>query len=494
MDGILKQETTDAVDTAILLTSSGVFVAGSMETGQAMPSPLMRVGGMTLFQRAVFTLQRGGISQIWVLAGKEEPALRELLREDRRLQAAVRWLPVREFPPHDPQTWETLADEVSGACMVVGCHTVFSPALVQRLRHEGSQGKVVVVVGQADEGAQCGNPGVIMKMDGVEGHTSSSVIFRDPPLNSPVVPTLPGTQSESARLPIVGDLMVLPGRLLGISGVLHASGTNPLRLALEQAAVEGTVQAISGEPHWFRDVRGPKGPKLAEQTLVRSLQTLKGGLDGFVDRYINRKCSALFTRLFLKLRWTPNAITMLSMMIGLVAAGFFIPGSWELALVGALLFQLSVIIDCCDGEVARLTFSESKFGQELDIWADNVVHIAIFAGIACGAYLQGPWEQTLFPLILGASAVFANIVSLLLVNAARQLRSRQHDWRELTERERQKIEFMLGNVANRDFSIVVLIGAILGFLHWFLALAAVGSWFFVMSMAWLLRRTLVSRA
>ena len=494
MDGILKQETTDAVDTAILLTSSGVFASANMESGEALPSPLTRVGGMTLFQRAVFTLQRGGISQIWVLAGKEEPVLRELLREDSRLQAAVRWLPVREFPPHDPQTWEALADEVSGACMVVGCHTVFSSSLVQRLRLEGAQGKAVVVVGDSEEGYHVGNPGVLMKSDGLEGDRAPSVMFRDPPVVSAMDASAPAKNHDGPRLPIVGDLMVLPGRLLGISGVLHAGGTNPLRLALEQAAVEGNVQTIAGSTHWFRDVRGPKGPKLAEQTLVRSLQTLKGGMDGLVDRYINRKCSGLLTRLFLKLRWTPNAITMVSMVVGLVAAGFFVSGSWEYALIGALLFQLSVIIDCCDGEVARLTFSESKFGQELDIWADNVVHIAIFAGIACGAYLQGPWEQTLLPLILGASAVLANVVSLLLVNAARHLRSRQKDWRRLTEVERQKMEFMLGNVANRDFSVVVLLGAGAGFLHWFLVLAAIGSWFFVLSMAWLLRRNLTSRA
>lgn len=494
MDGILKEETTVAVDTAILLTSSGVFASGSMDSGQAMPSPLTRIGGMTLFQRAVLTLQRGGISQIWVLAGKEESALRELLREDSRLQAAVRWLPVREFPPNDPQTWETLANEVSGACMIVGCHTVFSSSLVQQLRHEGAQGKAVVVVGHSDEGYHMGNPSVVVKPEGLEGHTSSSVVFRDPPV-APIMGTTPEIKShEGFRLPLVGDLLVLPGRLLGISGVLHASGTNPLRLALEQAAVEGTVMAIPGGTHWFRDVRGPKGPKLAEQTLVRSLQILKGGLDGVVDRYINRKISSLFTRLFLKLRWTPNAITIVSMVIGLVAAGFFIPGSWEFAIIGALLFQLSVIIDCCDGEVARLTFSESKFGQELDIWADNVVHIAIFAGIACGAYLQGPWEQTNLPLVLGASAVLANVASLFLVNVARHLRSRPRALRRLAHGERAKIELILGSVANRDFSVVILICAGLGFLHWFLALAAIGSWFFVMSMAWLLRRNLISRA
>lgn len=493
MDGILKQETTDAVDTAILLTSAGVFASDSMGSEQAMPSPLTRVGGMTLFQRAVLTLQRGGISQIWVLAGKEEPVLRNLLQQDSRLQAAVRWLPVREFPPHDSETWETLADEVDGSCMVVGCHTVFSPALVQQLRQEGGHGKAVVVVGYSTEGYHVGNPSVVVKPESLEGNSSSSVMFRDPPVAAIKDMTTQNSNHEASCLPIVGDLMVLPGRLLGISGVLHASGTNPLRLALEQAAVEGTVMAIPGETHWFRDVRGPQGPKLAEQTLVRSLQTLKGGLDGFVDRYVNRKCSGFLTRLFLKLRWTPNTITVLSMVVGLFAAGLFIPGSWQFAVIGALLFQLAVIIDCCDGEVARLTYSESKFGQELDIWADNVVHIAIFAGIACGAYLQGPWEQTNLPLVLGASAMLANVASLLLVNTARQLRSRSRDAHRLTDHERTKIDFMLSKVANRDFSVVVLLCAGLGFLHWFLALAAIGSWFFVMSMAWLLRRNLISR-
>lgn len=67
-------------------------------------------------------------------------------------------------------------------------------------------------------------------------------------------------------------------------------------------------------------------------------------------------------------------------------------------------------------------------------------------------------------------------------------------FRRLTEGERAKIEFMLSRVANRDFSVMVLGSTILGVLHWFLGLAAIGSWVFVMSVAWLLRRTLLSRA
>ena len=127
--------------------------------------------------------------------------------------------------------------------------------------------------------------------------------------------------------------------------------------------------------------------------------------DGIVDRYVNRKFSRILTPFFIKLGISPNAITIISMLIGLGGAACFAVGSYKLGIIGALLFQLSVIVDCCDGEVARLTFTESPFGQELDIIADNVVHMASFAGIAWGGYLQGPWQHSLLPLVLGLSLI-----------------------------------------------------------------------------------------
>ena len=161
---------------------------------------------------------------------------------------------------------------------------------------------------------------------------------------------------------------------------------------------------------------------------------------------------------------------------------------------GALLFQLSVIMDCCDGEVARLTFSESRFGKEFDILADNVVHIAIFVGIASGIYLHGPWAGTSLPLILGMMTVVANGCSFWLVHRALHIRSLPQGWRQLTKAEQRKIEFILGNIANRDFSVIVLLAACFDVLGWFLWVVAIGIWLFVVTMGWGLRRVILSRA
>jgi len=301
-------------------------------------------------------------------------------------------------------------------------------------------------------------------------------------------------RSTTNQLPVAEDLVVLPSRLLGVSGVLKSHEANPIRLALEQAAIEGIIQPVSSSPTQFRDVRGPNGPQLAERSLFQSLQNLKGGSDGLFDRYVNRQLSGVLTRRFLRMGVSPNTITLLSMLIGLAAAGCMATGLYEWGIIGALLFQLSVIMDCCDGEVARLTFSESRFGKEFDFLADNVVHIAIFVGIASGAYLQGPWEGTSLPLILGMMTVVANGCSLWLVNRAHHLRSFPQEWRRLTKAERTKTEFLLGNIANRDFSIIVLLAACFDVLGWFLCIAAIGIWFFVVTMGWGLRRVILFRA
>jgi len=481
MDGTLNKPEVSTVDTAILLASSGVFDL-SLATGKTKVTALTRVGGLTLFQRTVFTLQRAGISQILALVGEEEQHLRSLIHKDDRVQAAIRWLPIREFPPSDPQTWETLANEIKGSCLVLGCHMVFAPSLVESLRDGVRDGRVTVAIGRPGDEGWKANPGVVMRADPHPGGMTHRVVFQDQTLEP-----APDVKDSECRLAPAADLVVLPSRLLGISGAWKTSTGGPIRLALEQAAAEGIVKTVSTTSKDYLDARGPKGLVRAEQMLFRSLQTVKGGLDGFVDRYVNRKLSGILTRLFIQLGLSPNAITIFSMLIGLLGAGFLAGGSYELGIIGALLFQFSVIVDCCDGEVARLTFAESRFGQELDIIADNVVHMAIFAGIAWGAYLVGPWQQSPLPLVLGSIAVVANGFSLWFVNRVRYLKSNPRAWRQMSSVQRTRLEFILGNVANRDFSVVVLMFACLGLLPWFLWLGALGSAFFGLMMGWTLR-------
>lgn len=252
--------------------------------------------------------------------------------------------------------------------------------------------------------------------------------------------------------------------------------------------MDGRLRVLSLEgrdqSRWYQPVLVQPDVREAERRLYSSL---KGDFEGFVDRYFNRKLSQWCTRAFVALGWSPNAITILATVVGLLAAAGFAMGSYAAGVAAALLFQFAAVIDCSDGEVARLTFTESPFGAWLDIALDNVVHMAIFGGIAAGAYANAASTGTndaWIPIALGAGAILGNAVSFSLVSRAEKIRT-AGEWKAPLHAAWS--DFMLKNVASRDFSVVVLLFAVLAKLELFLWLAAIGSMVFAGVMLWVVR-------
>src|SRR6266498_4108863 len=116
-----------AIDNAVILAAGRIF----NRPGEPAPSgPLTSVGGLSLFQRTLFTLQRGGISRLVVLAGDETETLKDQIQGDPRVKADVRWLPIREFSPDDPRTWEGITGMLGGPYLVVATGAVFAASMV----------------------------------------------------------------------------------------------------------------------------------------------------------------------------------------------------------------------------------------------------------------------------------------------------------------------------------------------------------------------------
>jgi len=470
---VQKQTGLQGLSTAILLPSVSLF--GELDGLYADEvGPLTSVVGIGLFQRTVLTLQRAGIRQLMVLVGPEEDQLKQALGKGPRLTIPVRWMPIREFPLDDSRTWEALAAEVRGFCLLSGVQAVFAGSLIESLRHEVQEGQAIIVARAGSE------------RDRQPRRSSLRVKVQAGRLRS-----ITSRQDDAAL--VATDLVVLPASFMSVVGQVDVeTGTVPIRRWLERAAVDGHVRVLSTETnrsHWYQDVRDAADVQAAEKKLFNSL---KGEFEGFVDRFFNRKVSRWFTRIFLAAGLSPNAITILAALIGLVAAAGFGVGTYSAGIIAALLFQLAAIIDCCDGEVARLTFTESPFGAWLDIVMDNVVHMAIFSGIAVGSYLRvagsdGAWV----PLALGSAAVLGNGLSFWLVTRAQKIKS-ANGWK--TPVQAAWSDFMLKNVASRDFSVIVLIFAVIGKLDWFLWMAAMGSVVFSLLMLWVIRPSATTRA
>ena len=124
--------------------------------------------------------------------------------------------------------------------------------------------------------------------------------------------------------------------------------------------------------------------------------------DGFYSVFFLRKFSKLLTWLAVRVNATPNQVTLISFAVGLYSAFCFTKGTFSQTLLGAFLLQLSIIVDCVDGELARYTRKFSKLGAWLDAVTDRVKEYMVFLGLAIGAEKSGQdlWIPALVMMLI----------------------------------------------------------------------------------------------
>ncbi|HYE91357.1 MAG TPA: CDP-alcohol phosphatidyltransferase family protein [Terriglobales bacterium] len=138
------------------------------------------------------------------------------------------------------------------------------------------------------------------------------------------------------------------------------------------------------DPSLFQRVRDGASAAAAERRLYA---TLGSAIDTRLDTAFHRRFSRLVSRVAVARGITPNTITLASLLLGLGAAWCFWQATAAGAVAGLVVYALAVILDHADGEIARLTLTESAVGEWLDVGADTLTHVAIVLalGAASGA-------------------------------------------------------------------------------------------------------------
>lgn len=203
--------------------------------------------------------------------------------------------------------------------------------------------------------------------------------------------------------------------------------------------------------------------------------------DGRLDRLVFRRLSRPVTRRLLPTSLTPNAVTGIGVGLG-IAGAFSLTLPWPLgAGVGVVLLACANVLDCCDGELARVRGAESRLGHVLDVTGDVVVNGALLVALTrvVGRAGRGPDRDTLVLLALGVLGSFAAIT-----------------WSETSEARRQRVacwenrvlDEVLGPLTTRDWWVFPIGFGLAGRLDALLPAAAVGAQVF-----WILVAVLVTR-
>jgi phosphatidylglycerophosphate synthase len=209
--------------------------------------------------------------------------------------------------------------------------------------------------------------------------------------------------------------------------------------------------------------------------------------DGYIDRVLYRPLARPLTRALLSTPISPNAVTLASMAIG-VAGGLLVGSAGTGGvLAGVVCLVASGILDCCDGELARLRHAESRLGHVLDVAGDTLVAVALLAGIVRRLVRSGPvpgWP-VLAALGVGVAGAFGTITWSEVTEARRRRVSR---W------ENRVLDRVLGPLTTRDWYVFPVAFALAGRLGWLVPAAAVGAHvFWVVTVVLLLRVLRVSQ-
>ncbi|MDL4814704.1 CDP-alcohol phosphatidyltransferase family protein [Actinomadura opuntiae] len=145
----------------------------------------------------------------------------------------------------------------------------------------------------------------------------------------------------------------------------------------------------------------------------------------WAGRLYMRDLSPYFGWIALRLGFSPNQLTYLMMLSGIVAGVVVsLPASgtgalWT-ALGGAVLIQVYLLLDCVDGEVARYLRQTSITGVFLDRIGHYLSEISLLIGLgfaAQGGWRNGGWAELGLVAALGAALIKAETDNVVVARA-----------------------------------------------------------------------------
>lgn len=186
---------------------------------------------------------------------------------------------------------------------------------------------------------------------------------------------------------------------------------------------------------------------------------------------INTAIATLMVPGFIRLRFSANLITVLSLLSGLLGGWFLAQGTFKWGVLGSIGFLLANILDECDGKVARQTNTCSWLGAFLDTITDCIVHAAFFIGLGVGVAVRFPHG---YWLLLGAIAAAGGILSFVLdVGGITPWQAPGPEKEAREDRLAWITEWL-----RIDFSLIVLISVALNHMAWILWAGALGVFLF----------------
>jgi CDP-L-myo-inositol myo-inositolphosphotransferase len=202
-----------------------------------------------------------------------------------------------------------------------------------------------------------------------------------------------------------GVMLCTPALFEGLERAA-ARNRHGLSDGLRELAGEGRARTVDVTGLPWLDVDTPEALREAERRLMRDQG--RKTRDGPVSRHLNRPVSRWLSRYLVRTSLTPNQTSLISCLLSCVAAGLMALNGYPALAAGGALAQLASVIDGCDGEIARLKYSQSEFGGWFDAVLDRYADAVLLFGLMWHEFAA---EGTGLAILLGFAAIVGSFLN-----------------------------------------------------------------------------------
>jgi len=128
-----------------------------------------------------------------------------------------------------------------------------------------------------------------------------------------------------------------------------------------------------------------------------------------INVWINRPLAWPIVKALKPTKVTPNQLSVTSFIIGVMGAVCFAMGNPAWFIAGGILAELSSIVDCADGMLARVKDLGTEYGKYLDIFLDRIAEFLLIGSIGFGLYRHTGENLFLILVFLGSALYFLHV-------------------------------------------------------------------------------------
>lgn len=172
----------------------------------------------------------------------------------------------------------------------------------------------------------------------------------------------------------------------------------------------------------------PVGTRIAAERFVKMKRyTLRNILDSmpqnkqkvssFWVKLIARRLSYVFTYLLVNLGCSANFVSALSGIIVFIGCALLCVDNTTCLITGVVLINLWIVLDCCDGNIARVTNKSSYMGEFFDAISGYVICAFSLIGVGVAAYNRSYLifgEHQIINIVIGACGCVSDLFSRLV--------------------------------------------------------------------------------